>query len=93
MFIAIERLCDNGLSTEVRMLDRHYPRSAWDRLSLTELAAAKFMCDGLTGDELAERLDLPSDTVHAVVSGIFDKLGVLSRVELVVQAIGRHGVA
>ena len=74
------------------MLDRHYPPSAWEKLSLTELAAAKFICDGLTPDALAERLALPLETVHAVVARIFDKLGVVSRVELVVQAIGRHGL-
>ena len=92
MFIVIERLCDNGLTEEVLMLDRHYPRRAWERLSLMELAAAKFICDGLADGAVAERLNLSEAAARGVIETMFAKLGVASRVELVIQAVERHSV-
>ncbi|MEY2569030.1 MAG: hypothetical protein QOE35_3559 [Actinomycetota bacterium] len=74
------------------MTDRHYPRNGWTQLTLTELAAAKFVCDGLSEEALARRLGMTPASARAVISGVFDKLGVASRVELVIQAVERHGV-
>ncbi len=71
------------------MRDRHYPSDAWESLTLNELAAAKFLCDGLTDCGVAERLGLSFDAARALIAGLLEKLGVASRVELVIQAVQR----
>jgi DNA-binding CsgD family transcriptional regulator len=70
--------------------DRHYPSDGWERLTLTELAAAKFVCDGLAEDVIARRLNMAPTLARALVNSVFAKLGVVSRVELVIQAVQRH---
>lgn len=74
------------------MADRHYPSDGWARLTLTELAAAKFVCDGLSDEALARRLGVAPVVGRAVVERLFEKLGVVSRVQLVIQAVERHVV-
>jgi DNA-binding CsgD family transcriptional regulator len=73
--------------------DRHYPCDGWSRLTLTELAATKFVCDGLSEDGVAARLNVDVETVRAVLDRVFTKLGVVSKVELVIQAVGFHRLA
>jgi DNA-binding NarL/FixJ family response regulator len=75
---------------EVAVPDRHYPTNAWSRLTLTELAAAKFVCDGLSEADTATRLDVAAETMHAVLDALYAKLGIASRVELVIQAVDRR---
>ena len=61
----------------------------WATLTLTELAAAKFVRDGLDVEGVADRLGLSPTATEIVIDGVFDKLGVLSRVELVIQSVAR----
>jgi DNA-binding CsgD family transcriptional regulator len=67
--------------------------NGWSDLTLLELAAAKFVCDGLDDTDLADRLGLPADRAREVLERLFAKVGVASRVDLVIQAVGRGALA
>ena len=60
------------------------------RLSRRELDVTRCVAEGLTNREIAGRLGLTEHTVKNYLFRIFDKLGISSRVELVLYAVN-HG--
>lgn len=60
-------------------------------LSARETDVVRCVAEGLTNREVAQRLKLTEHTVKNYLFRIFDKLGVSSRVEVVLYALG-HGV-
>jgi DNA-binding NarL/FixJ family response regulator len=61
-------------------------------LSARERDVVRCLSEGLTNREIAQRLKLTEHTVKNYLFRIFDKLGVSSRVEVVLYALG-NGVA
>jgi two-component system nitrate/nitrite response regulator NarL len=61
-------------------------------LSAREMDVVRCVAEGLTNREVAQRLKLTEHTVKNYLFRIFDKLGVSSRVEVVLYALG-NGVA
>jgi two-component system nitrate/nitrite response regulator NarL len=57
-------------------------------LSARELDVVRCLAEGLTNREIAQRLKLTEHTVKNYLFRIFDKLGVSSRVEVVLYALG-----
>jgi len=57
-------------------------------LSARERDVVRCLADGLTNREIAQRLKLTEHTVKNYLFRIFDKLGVSSRVEVVLYALG-----
>lgn len=57
-------------------------------LSARELDVVRCVAEGLTNREIAQRLTLREHTVKNYLFRIFDKLGVSSRVEVVLYALG-----
>lgn len=57
-------------------------------LSARELDVVRCVADGLSNREIAQRLTLREHTVKNYLFRIFDKLGVSSRVEVVLYALG-----
>ena len=62
----------------------------WRLLSDRERDVLRLAARGVSNKEIAQELALSIRTVHAHMSHIFDKLGVASRTEAVVQGL-RHG--
>jgi DNA-binding NarL/FixJ family response regulator len=65
-------------------------------LSAREIDVVRCVAEGLTNREIAQRLKLTEHTVKNYLFRIFDKLGVSSRVEVVLYALGggpAHGSA
>lgn len=60
-------------------------------LSAREIDVVRCVAEGLTNREIAQRLKLTEHTVKNYLFRIFDKLGVSSRVEVVLYALGSHG--
>lgn len=77
----------------VRSLVRTTPISNGDvaALPLTrrEREVVRAVVDGLSNREIASRLSITEDTVKHHLTNIYDKLGLSSRVELVVYALSR----
>jgi len=48
----------------------------------------KFVCEGLTNREIADRLDISDLTVKSHIQNLFEKTGVNSRSALVYKIIG-----
>jgi DNA-binding NarL/FixJ family response regulator len=61
-------------------------------LSAREIDVVRCVSEGLTNREIAQRLKLTEHTVKNYLFRIFDKLGVSSRVEVVLYALGGGGV-
>ena len=59
-------------------------------LTAAETAVLELLARGLDNHAIARQLGKSEKTVRNQVSTIFDKLGVHSRAEAIVQAIGRH---
>jgi DNA-binding NarL/FixJ family response regulator len=59
-------------------------------LTRRERQVLRLMSDGLTNNEIAERLEVSLSTVKAQVSGVISKLGASSRTEAVGMALRRH---
>jgi DNA-binding NarL/FixJ family response regulator len=62
-------------------------------LSAREVDVVQSVAEGLTNREIAKRLGLTEHTVKNYLFRIFDKLGVSSRVEVVLYALGNVGPA
>jgi len=62
-------------------------------LSAREIDVVGCLAEGLTNREIAQRLTLTEHTVKNYLFRIFDKLGVSSRVEVVLYALGGGGRA
>ena len=62
-------------------------------LSARELDVVNCLAEGLTNREIAQRLTLTEHTVKNYLFRIFDKLGVSSRVEVVLYALSSSGRA
>ncbi len=60
-------------------------------LSARELDVVRCVAEGLSNREIAQRLTLREHTVKNYLFRIFDKLGVSSRVEVVLYALGNQG--
>jgi DNA-binding NarL/FixJ family response regulator len=60
-------------------------------LSAREVDVVRCVAEGLTNREIAQRLKLTEHTVKNYLFRIFDKLGVSSRVEVVLYALGNGG--
>lgn len=58
-------------------------------LSAREIDVVRCVAEGLTNREIAQRLKLTEHTVKNYLFRIFDKLGVSSRVEVVLYALGK----
>jgi DNA-binding CsgD family transcriptional regulator len=58
-------------------------------LSAREVDVVRCVAEGLTNREIAQRLKLTEHTVKNYLFRIFDKLGVSSRVEVVLYAFGQ----
>lgn len=59
-------------------------------LSAREIDVVRCVAEGLTNREIAQRLKLTEHTVKNYLFRIFDKLGVSSRVEVVLYALGSN---
>jgi len=59
-------------------------------LSAREIDVVRCLTEGLTNREIAQRLKLTEHTVKNYLFRIFDKLGVSSRVEVVLYALSGH---
>jgi DNA-binding NarL/FixJ family response regulator len=62
-------------------------------LSTRELDVVRCVAEGLSNREIAQRLTLREHTVKNYLFRIFDKLGVSSRVEVVLYALGSQNSA
>jgi DNA-binding NarL/FixJ family response regulator len=62
-------------------------------LSAREVDVVRCVAEGLSNREIAQRLTLREHTVKNYLFRIFDKLGVSSRVEVVLYALGNHSAA
>lgn len=60
-------------------------------LSTREMDVVRCVAEGLSNREIAQRLTLREHTVKNYLFRIFDKLGVSSRVEVVLYALGNSG--
>jgi DNA-binding NarL/FixJ family response regulator len=60
-------------------------------LSAREIDVVRCVAEGMTNREIAHRLKLTEHTVKNYLFRIFDKLGVSSRVEVVLYALGNGG--
>ena len=62
-------------------------------MSAREVDVVRCVAEGLSNREIAQRLTLREHTVKNYLFRIFDKLGVSSRVEVVLYALGNYGAA
>ena len=60
------------------------------KLTERETEVLRFMCDGMTNAEIAERLNLTTETVKTHVSKIMHKLAVHDRTQAAVKAVRSH---
>jgi DNA-binding NarL/FixJ family response regulator len=66
----------------------HLNRNGASLLSAREIDVVRCLAEGLSNREIAQRLKLTEHTVKNYLFRIFDKLGVSSRVEVVLYALG-----
>jgi|GEM_PF-1772939 len=67
-----------------------YALDHWDGLSMREQAVARCVVQGLSNQEIADRLAISLRTVKAHCTSIFDKLGISSRKELMADLLVRQ---
>lgn len=66
----------------------NFHRNGGSLLSAREMDVVRCVAEGLTNREVAQRLSLTEHTIKNYLFRIFDKLGVSSRVEVVLYALG-----
>ena len=59
-------------------------------LSKREEEIARFVASGLSNDEVAQRLSLRRDAVEDYLSRVYEKLGISTRIELVLYILSRY---
>jgi DNA-binding NarL/FixJ family response regulator len=69
----------------------HLKSNGASLLSAREIDVVRCLAEGLSNREIAQRLKLTEHTVKNYLFRIFDKLGVSSRVEVVLYALGGGG--
>jgi DNA-binding CsgD family transcriptional regulator len=69
--------------------DRRRPSWGWESLTPTELAVVGLVTEGLSNQQVAERLFVTRRTVGTHLTHIFAKLGFTNRSELVATAVRR----
>lgn len=62
-------------------------------LSPREQQVVEFVADGLTNHEIAEKLQIREHTVKNHLFKIYEKLGISTRVELILYAVTKHPAA
>jgi predicted ATPase/class 3 adenylate cyclase/DNA-binding CsgD family transcriptional regulator len=70
--------------------ERKRPRHGWASLTPTEHQVVDLVAEGLTNQQIAERLIMGRATVKTHLEHIFAKLGVTTRTELALQAAQRN---
>jgi len=58
-----------------------------DILTVREIKVLQLIVEGLTNNEIADKLGLSAHTIKAHVSSIFEKMGAHSRVVVAVKAV------
>lgn len=58
-----------------------------------EMEILRFVCQGMTNAEIADRLNLRPGTVKNMISLLFSKTGCISRAQLAMYAVEKHFVA
>jgi DNA-binding CsgD family transcriptional regulator len=71
-----------SLGVRRRVVTAEPATHGWAALTPSELAVTRFVTDGLTNREVADRLFLSPHTVVSHLRHVFAKLGITSRVEL-----------
>ena len=69
--------------------ERKRPTFGWDSLTDTECSVTELVAQGMTNQEVAERLFMSRHTVGSHLRSIFRKLDVSSRVDLTRLAVER----
>ena len=69
--------------------ERKRPSSGWGSLTPTEIEVVRRVAEGLTNQQIAERLFVSPSTVKTHLVHVFAKLGVSTRAELAAAATGR----
>jgi DNA-binding NarL/FixJ family response regulator len=90
---AIRTVADGGSYVDprlARLLGRAAPRDAMAVLSAREREVLELLADGLTNDEVAERLVLSSRTVQTHVRNLMRKLGARSRMHALALVFGKR---
>ncbi len=68
---------------------RKRPSSGWEALTPTELRVVALVGEGLTNSRIGERLFISPRTVQTHMRSVFDKLGMVSRAEVVAEVVRR----
>jgi two-component system nitrate/nitrite response regulator NarL len=71
----------------------NFPGVGGSLLSAREIDVVRCVAEGLTNREIAQRLTLTEHTVKNYLFRIFDKLGVSSRVEVLLYVLGKGNVS
>jgi DNA-binding CsgD family transcriptional regulator len=69
--------------------ERKRPASGWASLTPTELTVVKLVAEGLSNQQVAERLFVAPRTVGTHLTHVYAKLGISTRTELAIAALRR----
>ncbi len=86
---SVKRVASGEMVLDPRVIPATRDRARRDKLSPRQLQVLQLMCEGLSQEAIARRLDLSVNTVAVHRAGIMKSLGVHSAGELVAYAI-RH---
>jgi DNA-binding CsgD family transcriptional regulator len=70
--------------------ERKRPSSGWDSLTPAEQAVVKLVTEGLSNQQVAQRLFIARRTVGTHLTHIFAKLGLSNRADLTAAAVRRR---
>ena len=87
---AWERFCDEVLNFMGLKGSSRSEDPAFASLSPREREVLLLIAEGLSNSQIADRLSISEKTVRNHVSNLFDKLGVWTRAQAIVFAIGRN---